>query len=95
LLRCPDDVRPDSVLSFLTQLFGDVAGTAWTSTERHDRLACGWIFAGRGEHKGQEVLRVPFVEADDGSLRALFELFAELRTSSMGSRGPGRWASTR
>jgi len=77
LLRCPDDVGSDTLLSFLTQLFGDVIDTAWTSTERHERLACGWIFAGPGERKGQQVLCAPFVAANDGSLRSLFELMAD------------------
>jgi Bacterial EndoU nuclease len=79
LLRCPHDVEPATLLSFLTQLFGDVVDTAWTSTERHPRLACGWVFVGPGEHQRQEVVCVPLVATDDGSLRSMFELIADQR----------------
>ena len=79
LLQCPADVEPDTLLAFLSQRFGDVVETAWTSTERHARLACGWIFAGTSKQAGQEILCTPLVATDDGSLRSMFELLADRR----------------
>lgn len=79
LMECPADVEPDTVLSFLSQRFGDVVDTAWTSTQRHARLACGWIFAGTTEDSGCEVLCVPLLEMDDGSIQSMFELQADQR----------------
>jgi hypothetical protein len=32
LLRCPADVAPDTILPFLTRRWGEVIGTAWTSS---------------------------------------------------------------
>jgi Bacterial EndoU nuclease len=79
LLECPSDVEPDTMLSFVSQRFGEVVDTAWTSTERHARLACGWIFATTAEDAGREFLCVPLVAMDDGSLRSMFELQADQR----------------
>lgn len=79
LLQCPDDVEPGTLLSFLSQRLGDVVDTAWTSTERHARLACGWIFAGTTENADHEILCAPLVVTDDGSLRSMFEVLADQR----------------
>ena len=80
VLRCPADVEPDTILSFLTQKFGEVVETAWTSTDRHDPFACGWIFAGAIEQKdGQVLLCVPIVETVDGSLESMFNVLADQR----------------
>ena len=32
LLRCPADVASDTILPFLTRRWGEVIGTAWTSS---------------------------------------------------------------
>lgn len=77
LMECPEDVEPDNILSFLSRVFGDIVDTAWTSTERHARLACGWIFAAATEHPESEILCVPLVAMDDGSQRSMFELQAD------------------
>jgi hypothetical protein len=79
LMECPADVEPDTILLFLSQVFGDVVETAWISTERHAQLACRWIFTGTTEHADSEVLCVPLVAMDDGSLRSMFELQADER----------------
>lgn len=77
LLECPADVEPDTVLSFLTQRLGALIDTAWTSTERHARLAAGWIFPSGDE--AEELLCVPLVEGPDGSFQSMFELLADQR----------------
>lgn len=77
LLECPASVGPDTIVSYLTQKLGEVTEAAWTSTQWHPRLACGWIFGGTAEHADQELLCVPLVETGDGSLRPMFELLAD------------------
>jgi hypothetical protein len=44
LLRCPPDVEPDTIFSFLAQRLGAPVETVWTFTERHERLGIGWVF---------------------------------------------------
>lgn len=67
--------------SFLTGQFGDLIDTAWTSTQRHPRIAAGWIFtAPQDKWPGDtEILCVPFVQGDDGALQPMFELLADQR----------------
>jgi hypothetical protein len=79
LMECPADVEPDTILSFLNQVFGDVIETAWTTTERHAHLACGWIFTGTTKNASSDVLCVLLLAMDDGTLRSMFELQADER----------------
>src|SRR5580704_6786661 len=82
ILLCPADVGPETVRSFLVRQFGEPAEVAWTRSERHERLAVGWIFpAGPpgGPGSDVEVLCVPFIDAGDGSLRPMFEVLADQR----------------
>ena len=82
LMPCPPDAEPDTVLSFLTQRFGEPIEVAWTSTARHPRLATGWIFPGtRATTVAPDVefICIPHIEAEDGTLQNMFELQADLR----------------
>ena len=79
---CPADVEPDAVLSFLTGQFGEPVETAWTSTRRHARVTTGWVFPGRpatATDPAVELICVPLIRADDGTLRPLFEVQADQR----------------
>jgi hypothetical protein len=79
---CPPDVEPDTVLSFLTQKFGEPLEVAWTSTDRHPRLATGWIFPGMpatATDPEVEYLCVPHIQTSDGTLHNMFELQADQR----------------
>ena len=80
ILRCPADVEPGTLLSFLSQRFGPVVDTAWPSTERHGRRARGWILAGTDGWSGQQVLCEPFAEAEDGTTRSMAELLVDRST---------------
>jgi hypothetical protein len=85
LLRCPPDVAPDTIMSFLTQQLGEAIDTAWTSTGEHTRLAIGWVFPGApatGPHEAVEVACAPFIEAPGGSPQPLFEVHAGQRRQS-------------
>ena len=85
LLRCPPDVAPDTILSFLTERLGEAIDTAWTSTREHTPLAIGWVFPAApaiAPHEAAEVACVPFTEASGGSLQPLFEVHADLRAQS-------------
>src|SRR5262249_2183030 len=76
LLRCPADVAPDTILPFLTQRWGEVIGTAWTSTGEHARWAGGGVFPGpraTGSPAAADFACVPFIEAPGGPLQPLFE----------------------
>lgn len=77
--RCPADVEPETVQSFLIQHFGEPIEVAWTATERHERVDLGWIFRTPPEGEAAEVLCVPFIDMGDGSLRPMFELLADQR----------------
>jgi hypothetical protein len=82
LLACPPDVKPDTILSFLEGWFGEPVDVAWTSTDRHQRIATGWIFGARpaGQPEGPvELLCMPFIETGDGALGSMFELLADQR----------------
>lgn len=82
MMPCPQDMEPDTVLSFLSQRFGEPIETAWTSTARHQRLATGWIFPGTNAtaHDPEiELLCVPHIRTGNGTLQNMFELQADQR----------------
>jgi hypothetical protein len=84
--ECPSDVEPDTILSFLTQKFGDLIDTAWTYTDRHPLIEVGWIFGGTGSTPPEEpveLLCVPQIRAADGHLHSMFELLADQREDFM------------
>ena len=70
LMPCPHDVEPDTVLSLLTQCFGEPIETAWTSAARHEHLATGWIFLSRQATASDpeiELLCVPHIWTAEGN----------------------------
>ena len=85
LFPSPHDLGYDQILSFLVQFFGEEpVDTAWTSTDRHERVNVGWIFAALPDDSGEpiddvELLCVPVIEGDDGSCKPLFEMLADQR----------------
>jgi hypothetical protein len=82
MLACPADVESDTVRSFLVQHFEDPVDVARMPTERHQRLAVGWIFPVQETSEAGttlELLCVPFADATDGSLPAMFEMLADQR----------------
>jgi hypothetical protein len=85
LFPCPADLGYDQILSFLVQLCGEEpVEVAWTSTERHERLTVGWIFAALPDDSGEpvndvELLCVPVIDGEDGAVRPLFEVLADQR----------------
>lgn len=82
LMACPPDVKPDTVLSFLAQSFGEPIDLAWTSTAWEPRMATGWIFphiAPTAANPDIEYICVPHVLTGDGTLQNIFELQAEQR----------------
>jgi len=82
MLACPPDVEPDTILSFLSQRFGEITEMIWTSTERHERIGIGWLFTSTQATESQDAVElacVPFIEAADGSLQPMFEALAEQR----------------
>jgi len=82
VVACPPDVAPETVLSFLTQKFGEPIDTAWTCTDQHPRITTGWVFPGEpatATDPALEFICVPLVRAGDGTLQPLFELHADQR----------------
>src|SRR5215467_7720649 len=82
LLRCPPDVEPDTILSFLTQRLGEPVEKVCTSTEHHQRLDIGWVFADvptTGQQDATEFACIPFLESPDGQLRPMLEVQADQR----------------
>ena len=83
LFPCPPDLEPDQIWSFLVQFFGEEPiEIAWTSTERHERINLGWIFAalpGGEPIESVELMCVPVIDTDDGSPKPLFEVLADQR----------------
>ncbi len=97
---CPSDVGPDTVLSFITGILGEPAGTAWTSSDRHPRFTIGWIFSGLPDidtDEPVEFICMTYVQADDGSMQSLFELMADQRQEfgQLAGRHPARLPPSR
>jgi hypothetical protein len=87
MLACPPDVQPDTIRSFLSQRFGEVTETIWTSTERQGRIGIGWLFPSTEATESRDAVEfayVPFIEATDGSLQPMFEFLADQRLQSGG-----------
>ncbi len=79
---CPPDVEPATVQSYLTGKFGEPLRLVWTSTIRHPRVDIGWVFPGSpatGTDAAQEILAIPTLIADDGTLQHMFEVQADQR----------------
>lgn len=90
LLRCPPDVEPDMILSFLTHLLGEPVELVWAPTEHHQRLGIGWVFPSApatGGHAAVEFACVPFIESPAGALLPLFEVGADQRQQFADSHG--------
>jgi hypothetical protein len=82
LLRCPPDVEPDTILSFLTQRLGEVIETVWTSTKQHKHLGIGWVFPdtpATGQCEAAELACIPFIESPDGTLQPMYEVQVDQR----------------
>jgi hypothetical protein len=74
---CPNDVEADTLLSYLTQQFGEPIEVALTSTEKNPRIVIGWFFrppAGQltGPADDIELLVIPYITLEDGSDVAMF-----------------------
>jgi hypothetical protein len=81
---CPGDIEPDTLLSYLTQQFGEPLEAAWTTTARHPKLQVGWIFpspahdgSGTAPPLDRELLVVPFTYDAEGSVIPFFEYQAD------------------
>jgi hypothetical protein len=82
LLRCPPDVGPDTIVSFLTQRLGDPVELVRMSTERRERLAIGWVFPDTpaiGPPDAVEFACVPVIESSGGALQPVFAIPAGQR----------------
>lgn len=76
-IDCPPDVTPDTLLSYLTQQFGEPIEVALTATEKNPRLAIGWFFrptpaVPTGATDNFEAMIIPFIKLEDGSDVAMF-----------------------
>ena len=79
---CPPGVEAATVRSYLARRFGEPLRLVWTSTSRHPRVDIGWVFPGgpaAGTDAAPEILCIPALLADDGTLQDLFELQADQR----------------
>ena len=82
MVECPPDVEADTLLSFLTQQFGEPIDAAIVSNEKYQRLQVGWIFPGPPTDVPEgttERICTPFIELDDGSRVAMFAWLADTR----------------
>jgi hypothetical protein len=82
LLRCPPDVGPDTIVSFLTQRLGDPVELVRMSTEPGERLGIGWIFPGAlvaGPPDAVEFACVPVIESLGGAVQPVFAIPAGQR----------------
>jgi hypothetical protein len=72
---CPPDVAPDTLLSYLSQQFGEPIELVLTSTETQKALAVGWFFrppvASKWAGKA-DLMVIPYITLDDGSEVAMF-----------------------
>ena len=77
---CPPDVEPDTLLSYVSQGFGEPIELVLTSTEMQKALAVGWFFrppvASKWAGKA-ELMVIPYITLDDGSEVAMFVHQAE------------------
>jgi len=75
-IDCPLDVAPDTLLSFLTERFGEPTEVALTATEKNPRIAIGWFFrqlnTATRASDGVELMIIPFISLEDGSSVAMF-----------------------
>jgi hypothetical protein len=82
MTACPPDVEADTVLSFLMQQYGEPIDTAYTSDEDSARVEIGWVFPGPPSAVSGEptdLISLPFIKIDDGSLQPMFQCFAAHR----------------
>ena len=79
---CPPDVDPATVQSYLTGKFGEPLRLVWTSTSHRPRVDIGWVFAGGPAARtdtAHEILCIPTLIAEDGTLQHMFEVQADQR----------------
>ena len=92
---CPEDVDPDTLLSWLEQTFGKPVELVLTQTEVNPALPVGWFFkAVRAEadlpSEQLELMVIPFISVGDGSQVAMFAYQAEQKAAFMNLTSTGR-----